>query len=160
MSLKRHENIRVSVVGLIAQSLKTVLESKCRVSQSLDCYVLKRMLEKPEGVTLLMPQEVYVGGERWAVDTLLGDVAVIEYKSYDHELKEAEESARGRYWSIVSRRKYYIVTTWDRWRIYRVGENGLQLVMDGDRDRAREILETQILPGLKEFKIPPTAREH
>ena len=155
MSFKRHENVRVSVVGLIAQSLKTVLESKCRVSQSLDCYVLKRLLEKPEGVTLLMPQEVYVGGERWAVDTLLGDAAVIEYKSHDHELKAAEESARGRYWGVVSRRKYYIVTTWDRWRIYRVRENGLQLVMDGDRDRAREILETQILPGLKEFKIPP-----
>jgi hypothetical protein len=132
-----------------------VLESKCRVSQSLDCYVLKRLLEKPEGITILMPQEVYVEGERWAVDTLLGDVAVIEYKSYDHEFKEAEKSARGKYWSIVSQKKYYIVTTWDRWRIYKVIENGLQLIIDGDKDKAREILETRILPGLEVFKIPP-----
>jgi len=155
LSLRRHENIRINVVNLIVQSLKVVLESKCRVSQSLDCYVLKRLLEKPEGITILMPQEVYVEGERWAVDTLLGDVAVIEYKSYDHEFKEAEKAARGKYWSIVSQKKYYIVTTWDKWRIYKVIENGLQLIIDGDKDKAREILETLILPRLEVFKIPP-----
>ena len=155
MSLKPHENIRINVVNLIIQSLKTVLESRCRVSQTLDCYVLRRLLEKPEGITILMPQEVYVGGERWAIDTLLGDVAVIEYKSHEREFEEAEKSARGKYWSIVSRRKYYIVTTWEKWRIYRVTKNNLELVVEGSRDKAREVLETQILPGLETLKIPP-----
>jgi hypothetical protein len=155
LSLKPHENIRINVVNLILQSLRTILESKCKISHTLDCYVLRRLLEKPEGITILLPQEVYVGGERWAVDTLLGDVAVIEYKSHEHEFEEAEKSARGKYWSIVSRRKYYIVTTWEKWRIYRVTKNNLELVVEGSRDKAREVLETQILPGLKALKIPP-----
>ncbi|MFP3172534.1 MAG: N-6 DNA methylase [Acidilobus sp.] len=155
MSLKPHENVRVNVVNLIVQSLKTVLERRCRVSQTLDCYVLRRLLEEPEGITILMPQEVYVGGEKWAVDTLLGDVAVIEYKGREQEFEEAERSARGKYWSVVSRRKYYIVTTWEKWRIYRVTKNNLELVVEGDRDKAREVLETQILPGLEALKIPP-----
>ena len=155
LSLKPHENVRVKVVGLITQSLKTVLERKCKISQTQDCYVLRRLLEEPEGITILMPQEVYVGGERWAVDTLLGDVAVIEYKGREQEFEEAERSAREKYWSVVSRRKYYIVTTWEKWRIYRVTKNNLELVMEGDRDKAREVLETQILSGLEALKIPP-----
>jgi len=155
LSLKPHENVRVNVVNLIVQSLKTVLERRCRVSQTLDCYVLRKLLERPEGITILMPQEVYVGGEKWAVDTLLGDVAVIEYKGREQEFEEAEKSARGKYWSIVSKRKYYIVTTWEKWRIYRVTKNDLELVMEGDRDKAREVLETQILSRLEALKIPP-----
>ena len=51
----------------------------------MECYVLRRLLEKPEGITILMPQEVYVEKERLAVDTLLGDVAVIEYKGGEGE---------------------------------------------------------------------------
>jgi len=155
LSFKPHENARVRVVNLITQSLKTVLESRCRVSQTLDCYILRRLLEEPEGITILMPQEVYVGGEKWAVDTLLGDVAVIEYKGREQEFEEAKRSARGKYWNIVSRRKYYIVTAWEKWRIYRVTKDDLELVMEGDKDKAREVLETQILSGLEALKIPP-----
>ncbi|MDT7900185.1 MAG: N-6 DNA methylase [Sulfolobales archaeon] len=155
MSFKPHENVRVKVVNLITQSLKTVLESRCRVLQTQDCYVLRKLLEEPEGITILMPQEVYVGREKWAVDTLLGDVAVIEYKGREQEFEEAERSARGKYWDIVSKRNYYIVTTWEKWRIYRVTKNSLELVVEGDRDKAKEVLETQILPGLKALKIPP-----
>jgi len=155
LSLKPHENVRVKVVSLITQSLKTVLERRCRVSQTLDCYILRRLLEEPEGITILMPQEMYVGGEKWAVDTLLGDVAVIEYKGREQEFGEAERSAREKYWSVVSRRKYYIVTTWEKWRIYRVTKDNLELVVEGDRDKAREVLETQILSSLEALKIPP-----
>jgi len=155
LSFKPHENVRVKVVNLITQSLKTVLESRCRVLQTQDCYVLRKLLEEPEGITILMPQEVYVGREKWAVDTLLGDVAVIEYKGREQEFEEAERSARGKYWDTVSKRNYYIVTTWEKWRIYRVTKNSLELVVEGDRDKAKEVLETQILPGLKALKIPP-----
>lgn len=153
---KPHENVRIRVVELIAGLLKRILEKRYEVYRDMNTLFLLELLKQPEGLTLLMPQEVYVDGKRYAVDALLGDVAVIEYKGSEREFDEAVEAALSRYWSVVSKYKYYIVTTWDKWRIYQVEKDKLQLVFEGEVDKAREFLETQVLTKISKFKIPPT----
>jgi len=154
--VKWHENVRANVITLLRDLLKEVVEERYRLTKDLQSLLLMRLLGSEE-VTLLMPQEVYVGSERRSVDMTLGNTIVFEFKSSEEEFAEAEESARTKYWHVVSKAKYYIVTNWDRWRIYSVTKDGLRLEMEGDREEARKRLRL-IISQLKEIKIPPLPR--
>ncbi len=151
--VKLHENVRASVITLLRDLLKEVVEEKYWLTKDPHSLLLMRLLGS-EGITLLMPQEVYVGSERKSVDMTLGNTIVFEFKSSEREFAEAEESARTKYWHVVSRARYYIVTNWDRWRIYSVTKDGLGLEMEGGREEARKRLRL-IISQLEEIKIPP-----
>jgi hypothetical protein len=103
-----------------------------------------------------MPQEVYVGGERKAIDMALGGEIVFDFKSHEREFDDAERDAREKYWSLVSKARFFITTNWHKWRIYRVTGEGLQLIEECDRERAKELLRTQVIPQLGMIRIPPT----
>jgi hypothetical protein len=154
--VKWHENVRANVITLLRDLLKEVVEERYRLTKDLHSLLLMRLLGSEE-VTLLMPQEVYVGNERRSVDMTLGNTIVFEFKSSEREFAEAEENARTKYWHVVSKAKYYIVTNWDRWRIYSVTKDGLRLEMEDDREEARRRLRL-IISQLKEIKIPPLPR--
>jgi hypothetical protein len=151
--VKLHENVRASVITLLRDLLKEVVEEKYWLTKDPHSLLLMRLLGSEE-ITLLMPQEVYVGSERKSVDMTLGNTIVFEFKSSEREFAEAEESARTKYWHVVSRARYYIVTNWDRWRIYSVTKDGLGLEMEGGREEARKRLRL-IISQLEEIKIPP-----
>ena len=154
MSLKPHENIRVQVATLLGDFLKEVLKEKLRVSKDLQSLTLLKLLESPEGVTVLMPQEIRVGTERRWIDMALGNNMIFEFKSSPREFEDAEKAAREKYWDLVSKAKFFIVTDWDTWRLYKVGKE-LQLIGEYDRINAIKILRTEVIPQLKELKIPP-----
>jgi len=156
MSLKPHENIRVQVIGLLKRILKSVAREKCSAFRDLTSCTLWKLLEEyEESVTILMPQEVRVGAERRWIDMALGSSIVFEFKAHEGEFDDAERDARVKYWPLVSKAKFFIVTNWLRWRIYRVSTSGLELVEECDKERAEKLLETQIIQQLKEIKIPP-----
>jgi hypothetical protein len=147
----------MQVVTLLRNIIKGIASEKCKVSGDLYSCTLLKLVESPE-IAVLMPQEIRVGVERRWVDMALGSSIMFEFKSSESEFKEAEEKAKTVYWSLVSKAKYFIVTNWLRWRIYKVTKQGLQLVEECDRDRAETILKTQVIPELKILKIPPIPR--
>jgi len=156
MSMRPHENIRVQVVELLKKIMIDVVNKRYEVSKDLQSYMLLKLLETPEGVTILMTQEIYVGGERKAIDMALGGEIVFDFKSHEQEFDDAERDAMGKYWSLVSRAKFFITTNWNKWRIYRVAGAGLQLLEECNKERAEELLKTQIIPQLGTIRIPPT----
>jgi hypothetical protein len=147
----------MQVAKLLGNIIKDIASEKCKVFGDLHSCTLLKLIESPE-ITVLMPQEIRVGVERRWVDMALGSSIMFEFKSSESEFKEAEEKAKTVYWSLVSKAKYFIVTNWLRWRIYKVTKQGLQLVEECDRDRAETILKTQVIPELKVLKIPPIPR--
>jgi len=155
MSVRPHENIRVQVVALLTDILKNVTDVKCINFKDLYSCTLRKLLEKPEEVTILMPQEVRVGAETRWIDMALGSEVIFEFKSSEKEFSDAEKAAREKYWPIVSKAKFFIVTNWSKWRIYEVVKEDLQLLYECDVKEALNILKTQIIPQLKELKIPP-----
>jgi hypothetical protein len=156
MSVRPHENIRVQVVELLKKIMVDVVNKRYEVSKDLQSYMLLKLLETPEGITILMTQEIYVGGERKTIDMALGGEIVFDFKSHEREFDDAERDAMGKYWSLVSRAKFFITTNWDKWRIYRVAGAGLQLLEECNEKRAEELLKTQIIPQLGIIRIPPT----
>ena len=153
MGIKLHENVRVNTVILLRELLKEVVRDRYEVTKDPYSLTLLRLLESEE-VTLLMPQEIYVGAEKRSIDMALGNTMVFEFKSSEGEFSEAEEDAKTKYWHVVSKAKYYIVTNWDTWRIYSVTGSGLKLEVESDREEAKRRLRL-IIPQLREIKIPP-----
>jgi hypothetical protein len=153
VGIKLHENVRVNTVILLRELLKEVVRDRYEVTKDPYSLTLLRLLESEE-VTLLMPQEIYVGAEKRSIDMALGNTMVFEFKSSEGEFSEAEEDAKTKYWHVVSKAKYYIVTNWDTWRIYSVTGSGLKLEVESDREEAKRRLRL-IIPQLREIKIPP-----
>jgi SAM-dependent methyltransferase len=156
MSVKPHENIRIQVVELLKRILIDVVRKRYEISRDLHSYMLLKLLESPEGINVLMAQEVRVGNERRAVDMALGGEIIFDFKSHEREFDDAERDAREKYWSLVSKARFFITTNWHKWRIYRVTGEGLELVEECDRGRAKELLRTQVIPQLRVIRIPPT----
>jgi len=148
-----HENVRVNTVILLRELLKEVVRDRYEVTKDPHSLTLLRLLESEEA-TLLMPQEIYVGAEKRSIDMALGNTMVFEFKSSEGEFSEAEEDAKTKYWHVVSKAKYYIVTNWDTWRIYSVTGSGLKLEVENDREEAKRRLRL-IISQLREIKIPP-----
>ena len=148
-----HENVRVNTVILLRELLKEVVRDRYEVTKDPYSLTLLRLLESEE-VTLLMPQEIYVGAEKRSIDMALGNTMVFEFKSSEGEFSEAEEDAKTKYWHVVSKAKYHIVTNWDTWRIYSVTGSGLKLEVESDREEAKRRLRL-IISQLREIKIPP-----
>jgi hypothetical protein len=155
MPLKLHENIRIKVVQFLRNVLRNVAEERYRINKE-DTYshTLLRLLDSHEIVTL-MPQEIYVDGRREAIDMALGNKIVFQLKSSEREFDEAERDATTKYWPIVSKADFFIVTNWDKWRIYEVTEDRLNLIETCDIHKASGLLKTQVIPQLKDIKIPP-----
>jgi len=154
MSLRPHENVRIKVASLLRELLKEVAERRYNIAKDLHSYTLLKLLE-PGRITVLMPQEVRVGDEKRWIDMALGSNIVFELKSNPREFVDAEKDAKEKYWSIVSRARFFITTNWDKWRMYNVTEKGLELIGEYDEGKAIEILRTQVIPQIKELKIPP-----
>lgn len=148
-----HENVRVNTVILLRELLREVVRDRYEITKDPYSLTLLRLLESEE-VTPLMPQEIYVGAEKRSIDMALGNTMVFEFKSSEGEFSEAEEDAKTKYWHVVSKAKYYIVTNWDTWRIYSVTGSGLKLEVEGDREEAKRRLRL-IISQLREIKIPP-----
>jgi len=155
MALKPHENIRVQVAQLLRDLLRRIVSERYKITKDLYSYMLLKILELPERITVLIPQEVRVGTERKWVDMTLGGTVVFEFKSNEREFHEAESDAMTRYWPVVSKAKFFIVTNLDKWRIYTVTTTGLSLVEECGKQEAIKYLEAQIIPQVKEIKIPP-----
>jgi hypothetical protein len=157
MSVKHHENIRVQVAQLLKDILKNVATEKYRIDRDSRSYMLLKLLESPEEIVTLMPQEVYVAGERKAIDMALGSKIIFEFKSSESEFDEAEHDATTKYWSTISKADFFIVTNWNKWRIYEVKapEVKLKIMEECDRQKAEKLLKTQVIPRLREIKIPP-----
>jgi hypothetical protein len=118
MSLRPHENVRIKVASLLRELLKEVAERRYNIAKDLHSYTLLKLLE-PGRITVLMPQEVRVGDEKRWIDMALGSNIVFELKSNPREFVDAEKDAKEKYWSIVSRARFFITTNWDKWRMYR-----------------------------------------
>jgi hypothetical protein len=155
MSFKQHENIRIQVIQLLRNVLKVVAERRFKVYQDLQTAVLMRLLDIPE-VIILVPQELYVSSsEKKTIDMALGNSIVFEFKSTEREFDQAVRDVKEKYWQLVSKAQYYIVTNYLKWCIYRISGSELALIFEGDVDKAREILETQIIPGIPQIKMYP-----
>jgi hypothetical protein len=126
-----------------------VTDVKCINFKDLYSCTLRKLLERPEEVSILMPQEVRVGAETRWIDMALGSEVIFEFKSSEKEFSDAEKAAREKYWPIVSKAKFFIVTNWSKWRIYEVVKEDLQLLCECDVKEALNILKTQIIPQLK-----------
>jgi len=158
LSFKPHENIRVQVAQQLRDLLRDIVEKMWEASKNQRFYTLLMLLRSPEGVTVLMPQEVRVGDKRRWVDIALGNKIVFEFKSGVSEFDEAERDAREKYWDLVSRAEYFIVTNWDQWRICRVTGDGLALMEECDRscDRGKALkLLDRIIRRMRDFRISP-----
>jgi hypothetical protein len=153
---KPHENIRVQISHLLKDLLRDVLRERMKVSRDLRTVTLMRILDSPEKIILIMPQEIYVSPfERKSIDMALGRLASFDFKSSEREFDDAVRDALSKYWSVVSKTKFFVTTSWSKWRIYRVSSSGLQLVGEYDYDDAVKIFRTQILTMIDEVKIPP-----
>jgi hypothetical protein len=158
MSSKLHENVRVKAVGLITWLLRDAIRARYEIEKNPDLLMLDQLLSR-ERIDLLMPQEVYVSEtEKKAVDMLLGGQVVFEFKSYEQEFDAAVQDATSKYWPVVSRANFYILTNWSKWRIYRVRETGLEPITECGLEEAKEFLKTQVIPQIRTFKIPPLSR--
>ncbi|MEM0208216.1 MAG: hypothetical protein QW360_01340, partial [Thermofilum sp.] len=110
MSSKLHENVRVKTVGLLTWLLRDAIRARYEIEKNPDLLMLDQLLSR-EQIDLLMPQEVYVSEtEKKAVDMLLGGQVVFEFKSYEQEFDAAVQDATSKYWPVVSRANFYILT--------------------------------------------------
>jgi len=151
-SVRSHEDVRVKVAVFLRDVLKEIIGKKSASDPHSE--TMLKLLDSPE-ITVLMPQEISVDGGRKRADMALGTTIVFEFKTSESEFDEAEKAAKEKYWSIVSKAKFFITTNWDKWRIYNVTSTGLSLVEEGDLKKATEFLKTQVIPQVKEIKIPP-----
>lgn len=161
MDVKRHENVRVMVINEIKKIVEELLDQKIEISKGNDvrAIILKGLIERSEFLPLIAPQEVQVGEERRFIDMGFSNTIVFEFKSYESEFDEGVEKARKEYLPRIPSAKYYVITNWDRWRIYKVNRQGnsidLQLIDESDKDRAINELK-QIISQLPEFKVIPS----
>ena len=152
MSIRSHEDVRVKVTTFLRDLLKKLIHERSVSDHSYT--TLLKLIDSPE-VTVLMPQEIRIGIEKKRVDMALGTTIVFDFKISEREFDEAEKAAREKYWPIVSKAKFFITTNWDTWRIYSVTNTGLSLIEEGDLREAERFLKTQIIPQVKEIRIPP-----
>lgn len=119
----------------------------------------RTFINRPESVVMLMPQEVYVAPDKkHRIDTVFGGFLAFDYKSSESEFDEAVRDAKEKYLPCLSKVRYYIITNWDLWRIYRVERDaGINLIplFVGDRNQAANVLEQIIADEVKELKVPP-----
>jgi methylase of polypeptide subunit release factors len=159
MSLKWHENVRINVTNLLLELLKEAVIERIRVERDPQIFssltLLRQLLDTPGQIVVLMPQEVYtVKGEKKAIDMALGSSVVFDFKSRESEFDEAKLDAETKYRPFVSRAKFFIVTNWFKWRIYKVRKTELELVKEFNDQEAKEALKTQVINQLRELKVP------
>jgi hypothetical protein len=158
MAVKPHENIRLKVVQLLRRLLKEIVEYryKVRIIDYNTYNILLKLLDSEE-IVILMPQEIYVEGTSMSVDMGLGNKIVFDFKSSEQEFDKAKRKAESDYWHVVSKADFFIITNWDKWKIYEV--NKIEGKLEHEREfnvrEATEFLKTQVIPQLKEIKIPP-----
>lgn len=160
LSLAWHENARLQVSIALLNILKETVKQRLKVSPSLELSLLESFLDRgsPEHLIMLMPQEVYVSGKRYRVDSVFGGAIAFDYKSRDGEFEEAVLDAREKYLPHFPKVKYFVVTNYDSWRIYRVIREGgilLTKVYEGGKDEAFSVLRQIIAKEVRALKVPP-----
>ncbi len=160
-SIASHENIRIKVVDFLHKIYREVVEELLRVNRSAEYLHLLRFLQKTEALTMLMPQEIYVAlGDKKRIDMGFGGEIILEIKSSKSEFDDAYQYALENYINspAASTAKFFIITDYESWRIYSIHRDGqttsLNIIYDGPRPQAREVLRSQILPGVS-HRIPP-----
>ncbi len=156
-----HENVRLMVVELFKQLYRDVLRKLAMLRGEREYTLLESLLETPEFIPLIMPQEVYaVDGSRIRVDMAFGRRIVFELKSDPKEFDKAYHDALSKYLPSpnLAAVKYFIITNYEYWRIYKVIRIGNRIeldpiVVDEPRSKIIQILKTQILPEV-EPKLP------
>jgi len=111
-----HENVRIAVVELLKQLYRNVVHRYVRITQRREYYLLETLLNTPEFLPLLMPQEIYVSNqEKERVDMAFGGDLVLDFKGSVSEFDKAEKKAREVYLTSprFSQVKYYIITNYD-----------------------------------------------
>ncbi|MEM2197346.1 MAG: N-6 DNA methylase [Sulfolobales archaeon] len=155
-----HENVRLQVSMELINILRSIVKERSKIKQSLEISLLRSLLEDKasESVVILMPQEVYVGSERYRVDAVFGGTVAFDYKSSEKEFDQAVENAASKYLPRLEKVEYFVVTNYDSWRIYRVQRDyriKLEETYRGDRNGALSILKQIITDKVKILKIPP-----
>jgi len=156
-----HENVRVMVVEFIKQLYRDVVRRLASTMGRREYFLVMELLEKPEFIPLIMPQEIYaVDGSRVRVDMAFGREVVFEFKSNPSEFDGACRDAMSKYLPspYLVAAKYFIVTDYEYWRVYRIRRVGGRVVLepvvvDVHRSRVWSILRTQVLPDV-ELKLP------
>ena len=156
-----HENIRVNVSMALRGIIIEVIRERLRIESSKPLDLLLRFFDAPQdiGISILMPQEVYISHSRKdRVDAVFGGFMAFEYKSRVNEFEEAKDKAERHYLRYLKGVKYYVITNWDQWQIYEVERNGevkLKLKYECERECALKLLKQIITSEVKEFKILP-----
>ncbi|MGB9693735.1 MAG: hypothetical protein ACPLYF_02715, partial [Fervidobacterium sp.] len=159
-SEKPHENIRMQVVNEVIKIVKEILERKAQLrDENIYSAALRRLLERSDSLPLIAKQEVRAGEERRWVDIVFSGEIVFEIKGEESEFDEAYEKYKKIYLPSLPNAKYFIITNWDKWRVYRVErKDGVVELLNERRagiEEARNILN-EILSEMKQFKILPT----
>lgn len=152
-----HENVRLMVVEFFKQLYRDVLRRLALLKGRREYVLLELLLDTPEFIPLIMPQEVYaVDGSRMRVDMAFGRKIVFELKSDPGEFDKAYRDALSKYLpsSHLATAKYFIITNYEYWRIYKIVRIGDRIeldpiAVDEPRSRIVSILKTQILPEVE-----------
>ncbi|MEM4731908.1 MAG: N-6 DNA methylase [Desulfurococcaceae archaeon] len=155
-----HENVRLQVSMELINILRSIVRERSKIKQGLEIVLLQSLLEDKvsEGIVILMPQEVYVGSERYRVDAVFGGTIAFDYKSSEGEFEQAVKNAVSKYLPHLKKVEYFVVTNYDSWWIYRVQrdrEIKLREVYKGGRDGAVSVLKQIITDKMEVLKIPP-----
>jgi len=72
--LAGHENVRLQVSMELIDILRNIVEERFKIKRDLEIGLLRNLLKDKisESIVILMPQEVYVGSEKYRVDAVFG----------------------------------------------------------------------------------------
>ncbi|MEM4487464.1 MAG: N-6 DNA methylase [Desulfurococcaceae archaeon] len=155
-----HENVRLQVSMELINILRSIVRERSKIKPSLELVLLQSLLEDKvsEGIVVLMPQEVYVGSERYRVDAVFGGTIAFDYKSSEREFDQAVENATSKYLPHLKKVEYFVVTNYDSWRIYRVQRDPkikLERIYEDGGSGAVSVLKQIITDKVEALKIPP-----
>lgn len=163
-----HEDVRVRVVGFLSNIYREVVDELYNVAvrsekydEALRLSYLREVFSEVQLVPLIMPQEARVSGGKYRVDMLVGRGAVFEIKRDEGEFDEAVRKAATLYLRApeLAGVKYFVVTNYEKWSIYRVERRGSEAMLNPVREGAtladvRGVLKA-ILSGLT-LRLPPS----
>uniref|UniRef100_A0A7C4HFZ9 site-specific DNA-methyltransferase (adenine-specific) n=1 Tax=Staphylothermus marinus TaxID=2280 RepID=A0A7C4HFZ9_STAMA len=158
--LAGHENVRLQVSMELIDILRNIVEERFKIKRDLEIGLLRNLLKDKisESIVILMPQEVYVGSEKYRVDAVFGGMIAFDYKSSEREFDRAVKDAESKYLPRLKEVEYFVVTNYDSWRIYRVQRDygiKLEVIYRGNRKGAVSILKQIITDKVESLKIPP-----
>lgn len=121
-------------------------------------FILKKFLEsykdKLKYDTTLIVQEIKISSRDKCVYTIFRNTMVIEFKFEENKIDENIEYGKIEYLDYMLKAKYYVITNWRIWKIYRFSSVKLWLMFEGDSDSVKNVLKNMIIEEIRNFKIP------